>query len=76
MQQIHQWFMAVMLLASLGNTLGRPVLRVEDELTPLPANAIHFEGGFENDIQNSIVHWNKGVVPYAEFVQFFRTGRQ
>jgi DUF1680 family protein len=76
MQQIHQWFMAVMLLASLGNTLGRPVLRVEDELTPLPANAIHFEGGFENDIQNSIAHWNKGVVPYAEFVQFFRTGRQ
>ena len=64
------------LLASLLNAPARPLLRVEDELTPLPANQIHFQGGFENDIQNSIAHWNKDVVPYAAFVEFYRTGRK
>jgi hypothetical protein len=49
---------------------------VEDQLVPLPAGAIHFEGGFENAIQISLAHWNKGAVPYADFVQLFRTGRQ
>jgi DUF1680 family protein len=48
---------------------------VHDEMSVLPAGAIQLEGFFENDIQNSIAHWNKGVVPYAEFVQLFRTGR-
>jgi len=49
---------------------------VKDRLTPLPANAIRFHGGLENDLQNSLIHWNRGTVPYAEFVQFFRTGRK
>ncbi len=52
------------------------LLEIKDEFMPLPAGALHFEGGFENDIQNSIAHWNKGVVPYADFVQLFRTGRK
>jgi len=46
-----------------------------DEFTPLPAKSIQFNGFFEDSISNSIVHWNKGVVPYASFVQFFRAGR-
>ncbi|NLE60835.1 MAG: hypothetical protein GX616_21015, partial [Planctomycetes bacterium] len=46
---------------------------VRDQLAPLPAGAVRFNGGLEDDIQNSITHWNKGVVPYAGFVQMFRT---
>lgn len=49
--------------------------QVKDAFTPLPANAIHLHGYLENDIQNSIAHWNKGVVPYAGFVKTFRDGR-
>jgi DUF1680 family protein len=49
---------------------------VRDVLTPLPAHSIQFEGGLEDCIQTSLVHWNKGVVPYGEFVQMFRSGRK
>jgi uncharacterized protein len=49
---------------------------VQDQLTPLPANAVQLHGFFGDDIQNSLTHWNKGVVPYAAFVQMFRTGRK
>ncbi len=48
----------------------------EDQLTPLPPAAVRFEGGFAVDINNSVVHWNKGVIPYADFVEMFRTGRK
>jgi uncharacterized protein len=48
---------------------------VQDQFTPLAANSIRFNGFFEDYIQISIAHWNKGVVPYAGFVQKFRTGR-
>jgi uncharacterized protein len=49
---------------------------VQDRFEPLAANAIHFNGFLEDYIRNSISHWNKGVVPYAGFVQKFRTGRE
>ncbi len=49
---------------------------VRDVLTPLPAHSIQFEGGFEGCLQTSLTHWNKGVVPYAELVQMFRSGRK
>ena len=51
------------------------VAQVHDVFTPLPENSIHLKGDLEKYIQNSIAHWNKGVVPYAGFVQIFRTGR-
>ena len=50
-------------------------MAVLDELVVLPPGCVRFDGFFEQDIQNSIAHWNKGVVPYADLVQFFRTGR-
>ena len=50
-------------------------LAVPDQLAPLPAKAVQFDGYLEDYIQNSITHWNKGVVPYGGFVQMFRTGR-
>jgi DUF1680 family protein len=50
--------------------------KVEDKQYPLPPNAVRLSGFLENDIQNSVEHWNKGVVPYAKFVDFFRKGRR
>ena len=49
--------------------------QVKDVFYPLSPNSVHFTGYLENDIQNSIDHWNKGVVPYAALVEKFRTGR-
>jgi DUF1680 family protein len=54
----------------------RPSAKETDQFTPLEANSIHFTGYFEDYIQNSISHWNKGVVPYAGFVEKFRSGRE
>ena len=48
---------------------------MHDAIRPLPAGAVRLDGFFENDIRNSIDHWNKGVVPYAAMVDFFRNGR-
>ena len=49
--------------------------KVEDQQYPLPPKAVKLSGFLENAIQNSIEHWNKGVVPYAAFVDFFRNGK-
>jgi uncharacterized protein len=49
---------------------------VKDQFTPLPPHSVQFSGYLEGYIRNSIIHWNKGVVPYAGFVQKFRTGRE
>ena len=49
--------------------------KVHDAIRPRPAGAVRLDGFFENDIRNSIDHWNKGVVPYAAMVDFFRNGR-
>ncbi len=48
---------------------------VRDVFTPLSPNSIHLNGYLEGDIQNSIIHWNKGIVPYSGFVQMFKKGR-
>jgi uncharacterized protein len=61
------------LLATLGTPASEPV---RDKLTPLPAHSLQFQGGLEPCLQTSLAHWNKGVVPYAEFVQMFRSGRK
>ncbi|MBO7391208.1 MAG: glycoside hydrolase family 127 protein [Verrucomicrobia bacterium] len=50
-------------------------LKTQDELFPLEAGKVQLSGFLEKDIQNSIAHWNKGVVPYPKLVEFFRTGR-
>lgn len=51
------------------------VAQVKDVFIPLPSKSIHLNGFFENDIQNSIAHWNKGVIPYAALLEKFRSGR-
>lgn len=41
---------------------------IEDVFYPLPAGAVKLDGFFEDYIQNSIEHWNKGDLPYDQFV--------
>ncbi len=66
-----------LLIALLFSTVCTSAFaQVEDAFTPLPENSIHLHGYLENDIENSIDHWNKGVVPYSGFVQIFKTGRK
>lgn len=48
-------------------------MRITDEMRPLPAGAIQMSGYLEEYIQKSINNWNKGKLPYHEFVIFFRT---
>lgn len=59
----------------LAGGASAQTLAVTDSVTPLPARAVQLSGYLENDIRHSIEHWNKGVVPYAKFVEFFRNGR-
>ena len=70
---------AVCAISSCGGVKKDPLQVAEvvqkDQLYPLPAGSVRLNGFFENDIQNSIEHWTKGVMPYAEIVEFFRTGR-
>ncbi len=62
----------IIILLFLANSM---TAQVKDIFYPLSPNSIHFKGFLENDIQNSINHWNKGVVPYAVLVEKFRIGR-
>lgn len=48
-------------------------MRITDEMRPLLAGAIQMSGYLEEYIQKSINNWNKGKLPYHEFVNFFRT---
>lgn len=59
----------IILLFSLSATL---LAQVKDQQFPLAPSSIKLHGNLENDIQNSLVNWNKGVLPYATFVDLFR----
>lgn len=50
-------------------------IRINDQFKPLPAGSVQLTGYLEDYIQNSVLHWNKGVVPYSGFVEMFRSGR-
>lgn len=50
-------------------------VEVLDTQYPLSSGSVQLSGYLEQNIQNSIEHWNKGVIPYPKFVEFFRTGR-
>lgn len=50
-------------------------VKVDDIFFPLPPGAVQLSGYLDNCIDSSIINWNKGVVPYSRFVDFFRNGR-
>lgn len=60
------------LMLSCGGDTATSVQTMDKEI-PLPPNSIHLTGHLEGYIQNSIANWNKGHLPYHEFVNFFRS---
>lgn len=56
-----------------ASSLGKSA--VNDAVYPLPGGAVKLDGGLETDLLKSLDGWNKGVVPYARLVDFFRNGR-
>lgn len=54
---------------------GMKAQKVQDIFIPLPAGNIHLTNYLENDIENSLMHWSKGVVPYSKLAEFYRSGR-
>ena len=60
------------LMLSCGGDSATSVQTTDKEI-PLPPNSIQLTGHLEGYIQNSITNWNKGRLPYDEFVNFFRT---
>ncbi|MDR1518010.1 MAG: glycoside hydrolase family 127 protein [Dysgonamonadaceae bacterium] len=73
----NNFLLLILVLAMMPNHFfAQAKLKVEDRQFPLPPGSIKLSGFLENDIQNSIEHWNKGVVPYADMVDFFRNGRK
>lgn len=59
-------------MLSCGGDSATSVQTTDKEI-PLPPNSIQLTGHLEGYIQNSIANWNKGHLPYDEFVNFFRT---
>lgn len=59
-------------MLSCGGDTATSVQTMDKEI-PLPPNSIHLTGHLEGYIQNSIANWNKGRLPYHEFVNFFRS---
>lgn len=59
-------------MLSCGGDSATSVQTTDKEI-PLPPNSIQLTGHLEGYIQNSITNWNKGRLPYDEFVNFFRT---
>ena len=63
---------ALMLSASAGAWQ----VKVKDVISPLPDHSIQLIGYFDNDIRNSVEHWNKGVVPYDGLMAFYGNGKR
>ena len=49
--------------------------KVKDVLEPLPGGKVKMEGYFDDDILSTQENWAKGVMPYDEVIEFFRSGR-
>ncbi|MBP3270194.1 MAG: glycoside hydrolase family 127 protein, partial [Bacteroidales bacterium] len=73
--------MAVALLflapaAAQDKAFQEDLFKSKDVLEPLPGGNAALEGYFGDDILKSQENWAKGVMPYEEVIEFFRTGRQ
>lgn len=68
-------FLTVVVLLLVSCKEQKSNVAIDDIIVPLPAGSVELDGFFEGYIQNSIENWNKGELPYEEFVDFFRDGR-
>lgn len=57
-----------------ATTASGQVVKVNDVFEPLPDGQVQLTNYFQNDILNSIEHWNKGVVPYKKLMDFYVKG--
>lgn len=48
---------------------------VNDVFKPLPGGNVKMEGYFDDDILRVQENWAKGVMPYDDVIEFFRSGR-
>lgn len=62
-------------VAALPAPLRAETVRVADVVTPLADHSVRLIGCLDDDIRNSVEHWNKGVVPYDKLMDFYRVGR-
>lgn len=65
-------FLAAMTVCA--TTASGQVIKVNDVFEPLPDGQVQLTNYFQNDILNSIEHWNKGVVPYRKLMEFYVKG--
>jgi hypothetical protein len=73
--KINHFMLKNIFLSLLLCLSGTVFSQIKDRQFPLPPHSIRLSGYLENDIQNSMTHWNKGAIPYTSFVDFFRNGR-
>ena len=52
------------------------LLKVNDVFEPLPGGKVKMEGFFDDYITLTQENWAKGVMPYEDVIEFFRTGRK
>ena len=52
------------------------LLKVNDVFGPLPGGKVKMEGFFDDYITLTQENWAKGVMPYEDVIEFFRTGRK
>lgn len=50
--------------------------QIKDTFTPLAPGDIRLYGHLEHDIENSLLHWNMGILPYSYFARIFKDGRK
>ena len=66
------FFLALTLMASAQESL----VKVDDVFEPLPGGKVKMEDFFDDYITLTQENWAKGVMPYEDVIEFFRTGRQ
>lgn len=62
----------LLIAAAATVALAGNAQKVKDVFDRLPAGNIRFTNYLENDIRNSIDHWNKGVLPYDTLCNLYR----
>ena len=66
----------ILLLLAFGFSVATfSQTKVKDQQVPLAPHSIQLNGFLDDDIQNSLNNWNKGVIPYESLVDIFREGR-
>ncbi|MBQ3978360.1 MAG: glycoside hydrolase family 127 protein [Bacteroidales bacterium] len=75
MNRIKVIFIAAAFLLTSPAFSQKGSVAVKDVLEPLPGGNAKMEGYFDDDILLVQENWAKGVMPYDEVIEFFRSGR-